>query len=171
MEKEEMLDLYDEAGRRIGRAPRRLCHGNPALLHHTSHVVVFHPDGKRLLLQKRSMSKDLLPGLWDTAVGGHLAPGEDYETGARRELAEELGVTDAPELRYLFDSKIRNACESEDVRVFGLVSAGPFRFQRSEIDEVRFWSWEEAADERNHRLFTPNLVAEIRRLLDSGVRR
>ena len=87
------------------------------------------------------------------------------------ELAEELGVTDAPELRYLFDSKIRNACESEDVRVFGLVSAGPFRFQRSEIDEVRFWSWEEAADERNHRLFTPNLVAEIRRLLDSGVRR
>ncbi len=169
MAEEEMFDLYDEAGRRIGCAPRRLCHGDPALLHHTSHVVVFHPDGEHLLLQKRAMSKDMLPGLWDTAVGGHLAPGEDYEAGARRELAEELGVTGVPELRHLFDSKIRNDRESEDVRVFGLVSAGPFRFQRSEIDEIRFWSRDEVSDGRSHRLFTPNLVAEIRRLFDSGV--
>ena len=116
--KQEYFDIYDEAGNRIGRALRSECHGNPALLHHTSHVVVFHPAGGRILLQKRSRSKDIQPGKWDTAVGGHVDAGEDYLTAALRELREELGVTaSAGELRHLFDSKIRNAVESEDVRV------------------------------------------------------
>ena len=74
---EELLDIYDASGARIGQASRRLCHGNPTLLHHTSHVIVIHPDRGHLLLQKRSLSKDIQPGKWDTAVGGHLDPGED----------------------------------------------------------------------------------------------
>ena len=41
---EEYFDLYDEAGNRIGKALRKECHGNPALLHHTARVMVFHPE-------------------------------------------------------------------------------------------------------------------------------
>lgn len=70
--KQEYFDIYDEAGNRIGRALRSECHGNPALLHHTSHVVVFHPAGGRILLQKRSRSKDIQPGKWDTASAATL---------------------------------------------------------------------------------------------------
>lgn len=154
---EELLDIYDDSGVRIGLASRRLCHGNPTLLHHTSHVIVIHPDREHLLLQKRSLSKDIQPGKWDTAVGGHLDPGEDYLAGARRELAEELGVTGEVELRHLFDSQIRNEIESEDTRVFAIVHPGPFRFQREEIDEVRFWSFEELRNPANFGEFTPNL--------------
>ncbi|WP_294482705.1 NUDIX domain-containing protein [uncultured Victivallis sp.] len=165
----EYFDIYDEAGNRIGRALRSECHGNPALLHHTSHVVIFHPDGERLLLQKRSRNKDIQPGKWDTAVGGHVDCGEDYLTAARRELREELGVSEFPgELRYLFDSKIRNSIESEDVRVYGLTFAGPFRFQTEEIDEIRFWTKEELADLENRKLFTPNLVSELEMLRERG---
>ena len=165
----EYFDIYDEAGNRIGRALRSECHGNPALLHHTSHVVIFHPDGERLLLQKRSRNKDIEPGKWDTAVGGHVDCGEDYLTAARRELREELGVSEFPgELRYLFDSKIRNSIESEDVRVYGLTFAGPFRFQTEEIDEIRFWTKEELADLENRKLFTPNLVSELEMLRERG---
>lgn len=165
----EYFDIYDEAGNRIGRALRSECHGNPALLHHTSHVVIFHPDGERLLLQKRSRNKDIQPGKWDTAVGGHVDCGEDYLSAARRELREELGVSEFPgELRYLFDSKIRNSIESEDVRVYGLTFAGPFRFQTEEIDEIRFWTKEELADLENRKLFTPNLVSELEMLRERG---
>ena len=165
----EYFDIYDEAGNRIGRALRSECHGNPALLHHTSHVVIFHPDGERLLLQKRSRNKDIQPGKWDTAVGGHVDCGEDFLTAARRELREELGVSEFPgELRYLFDSKIRNSIESEDVRVYGLTFAGPFRFQTEEIDEIRFWTKEELADLENRKLFTPNLVSELEMLRERG---
>lgn len=167
---EEYFDIYDEAGNRVGRALRSECHGNPALLHHTSHVVVFHPDGERILLQKRSMAKDVQPGKWDTAVGGHVDSGEDYRDAALRELREELGVAQfAGGLRHLFDSKIRNEIESEDVRVYGLTLAGPFRFQPEEIDEIRFWTKRELADPENRKLFTPNLVSELEMLRERGL--
>ena len=77
----EYLDIFDETGKKVGCALRSECHGNPSLLHRTSHVVVFHPEDGKLLLQKRTMNKDIQPGKWDTAVGGHLAPGESFETG------------------------------------------------------------------------------------------
>ena len=166
---EEFFDIYDAAGHRIGVAPRRKCHGNPQLLHHTAHVVVFHPETRALLLQKRAATKDIQPGKWDTAVGGHLMPGEDYEAGARRELAEELGVTRPVALTWLFDSKIRNAIESEDVRVFGVRLAEEFRVQRSEIDAIRFWSADELFDAANRREFTPNLCAELDELRTRGM--
>ena len=159
-----MLDIFDKNGKCIGQAPRRECHGNPELLHHTAHVIVLHPDSGDVLLQKRSMSKDIQPGKWDTAVGGHLEVGESFEAGALRELSEELGISGTVTLDYFFDDSIRNEIESEDVRVFGLESAGPFDFQRSEIDEVRFWSWKEIDDADQQKLFTPNLIKELKKL-------
>ena len=159
---EELFDVYDEHGNHVGTAPRRVCHGDPRLIHRTAHVVVVHPASGAILLQKRVMSKDIQPGKWDTAVGGHLDPGESYEEGARREMREELGI--AGELEFLFDSAIRNEIESEDTRVFGLKSAGPFAFDPAEIDAVRFWSREELEGPEARRRFTPNLIAELEKL-------
>ena len=45
------------------------------------------------------MLKDKHPGVWDSSAAGHLDAGEDYATAARRELQEELGITDAPLIR------------------------------------------------------------------------
>lgn len=164
MSGEELFETVDETGKVTGTAPRSECHGNPALIHRCAHVAVYHPDG-RILLQKRSNAKDIQPGKWDTAVGGHLAVGEDFESGARREMNEELGLaTDTP-LEFLFDSQIRNEIESENVRVFSAVSAGPFDFDRNEISEVRFWTRKELEDSGDRDDFTPNLKAELKKLL------
>lgn len=157
----EWLDIYSENGERIGKALRSRCHGDPALLHHTAHVVIIHPEDGRMLLQKRTLTKDIQPGKWDTAVGGHLDCGEDYLAGARRELGEELGVTAPVELTELFCDRIRNDIESEDVMVYGAKLAGPFAFQTSEIDSLKFWSREELEDPVNRREFTPNLLKEL----------
>lgn len=163
----ELFDIYDEQGNRIGTAPRRQCHGDPSLLHHTSHVVIIHPDTGDILLQKRSRDKDIQPGKWDTAVGGHLALGEDFETGAKRELAEELGITGV-ELFHIFDSRIRNDIESEDVRVFGAFAADGFKFDPVEIDEIRFWDRAALEDPENQLQFTPNLIEELKLLKCAG---
>ncbi|MBR7119885.1 MAG: NUDIX domain-containing protein [Lentisphaeria bacterium] len=162
--KKELFDIYDEAGNRIGTAPRSECHGNPALLHHTAHVVVIHPETGDILLQKRKMTKDIQPGKWDTAVGGHLDAGEDYLTGAKRELAEELGIAEDVELEWLFIEKVRNDIESEDAGVFALRHAGPFHFQETEIDELRFWNKEELFQPENRKNFTPLLIQELEQL-------
>ncbi len=166
---EEIFEIVDENNIVIGTATRSECHGNPKLIHRTSHVVVFHSDG-RLLLQKRSADKDIQPGKWDTAVGGHLDCGENFIDAARREMSEELGVpVDDLFLDYLFDSKIRNEIESENTRVFSTTFNGPFKFCRKEIDEVKFWTKEELLTPANRSNFTPNLIIELDRLFEMGL--
>jgi isopentenyldiphosphate isomerase len=165
----EMFEVYDEQGRCVGLAPRRECHGNPRLIHRTAHVVVFSADRRRILLQKRATTKDIQPGKWDTAVGGHLSPGETWEIAARREMAEELDVPETLPLRLLFHSKIRNAIESEDVAVFATDYDGPFQPPADEIDEVRFWSAVELAAAAGSGVFTPNLEHELRLLQQHGL--
>lgn len=162
----ELFDIVNEEGVVIGTAPRSKCHGDPSLIHRTAHVFVFHPAGDRILLQLRRKDKDIQPGKWDTSVGGHLDHGEDFETAAERELREELGYTGPVALTFLFDAKIRNEIESENTRVYKIETEGPFVFQESEIDAIRFWSFEEIDRElaSGGTAFTPNLCAELKTL-------
>ena len=167
----EYFDVYNLDGSWRGLFPRSECHGNPDLLHKSVHVVVFDSSGEKILLQKRSLSKDIQPGKWDTAVGGHVAAGESVEDAARRELQEELGITGEPE--FFFTSEIRNNIESENVTVFKLISDGPFVFAPDEIDEVKFFELAKFNDppERLRSDFTPNLqkeLFEIIALLNNG---
>ena len=62
---------------------------------------LFNSKGE-LFLQKRAMTKDLLPGYWDTSVGGHVSPGESPEEALKRETFEELGLK---EFTYKFIRK------------------------------------------------------------------
>ena len=162
----EFLDIINDQGLPIGIAPRSVCHGNPALTHRTAHVIIRSSDG-RFLLQKRSMAKDTQPGKWDTAVGGHLALGEDYADAARREMTEEIG-TDAP-ITQLFTMAIRNAWESEQTMVFSAVCDGPFTPQADEIDELRFWSAEELKKAIGTGCLTPYLEYELNQLRTRGI--
>ncbi len=140
---EEIFDIVDNNGRVIGRAPRSACHGDPSLAHRVVHIHVFNSAGD-LLLQKRGKNKTIQPGKWDTSVGGHLAAGEGYDDAAAREFEEELGIDPAclaeGALLPIYDHVWRNEIETEHIRVFRLDFEGPFRFQRSEIDAVRFWA-------------------------------
>lgn len=87
---DEWFDVVNEHDEVLGRATRREVHAR-GWLHRAVHVLVFDATG-RVFLQKRSMNKDLCPGLWDSSASGHLEAGEDYDTAAVRELAEEIGV-------------------------------------------------------------------------------
>lgn len=169
---DEWFDLVDpDTGRVIGRAPRELCHGDPSLVHRAVHGAVFHPDG-RILLQKRAKTKRVQPGRWDMSVGGHLIAGEDWSDALLRETEEELGLKVPFSLfRFRFEIQERNDFESENIRVYSLISPGPFRFQTDEIDEVRFFDLRELADRVANgqaEELTPLLRREIPLLL-SGV--
>src|SRR6267378_4049705 len=64
------------------------------LLHRIVRIMVEDEQG-RILLQKRSMDVDTFPGCWDHSAAGHVDAGEDYEEAAKRELQEELGISNA----------------------------------------------------------------------------
>ncbi len=160
--REEIFDIVDEQGRVIGSAARSVAHGDPRLIHRSVHVLVLNGRGE-LFLQKRSLSKDIQPGRWDSSVGGHVDRGEEVAAAAHRELREELGVGGAslePIYRYLW----RSAVETELVTSYLCHHEGPFALGREEIDEGRFWSFTEIERQLGTGLFTPNFEEEFRRL-------
>ena len=74
-EQEEFLEVVTEEGKLVKTLLRSKIHGNPSLIHRVVHVLISNSEGN-LLLQKRSMHKDVAPGKWDTSVGGHVNAGE-----------------------------------------------------------------------------------------------
>ena len=159
---EEWFPLVNEAGETVGKATRKECHSGSKLLHPVVHLHIFDAGG-RLYLQKRSMRKDIQPGKWDTAVGGHVDFGETIEEALRREVREELGIREfVPEfvMRYVFESAI----EKELVNTFRTIYEGPFQPDEEEIDEGRFWSREEIEAALGKGLFTPNFEGEYNKL-------
>ena len=90
---EEWFDVVNERDEVVRRVTRREVHAT-GLWHRAVHILVFDGAG-RVLLQKRSMLKDLSPGLWDSSCSGHVDAGEDYDAAAVRELGEEIGVRPA----------------------------------------------------------------------------
>ena len=104
---QELLPLVDEEGRVIGSATRGQCHDGSKLLHPVVHLHVFDSAG-RLYLQQRPLWKDIQPGKWDTAVGGHIDYSEEVADALRREVREELGIEDfVPRflMSYIFESE------------------------------------------------------------------
>ncbi|SHI47468.1 Isopentenyldiphosphate isomerase [Malonomonas rubra DSM 5091] len=158
MSSQELVDLVNDDDQIVGRAIRSDCHGNPDLIHRSVHVLLFNSK-LQLLLQKRSASKDIQPGKWDSSVGGHLELGEDYLTAAKREMHEELGVTGIA-LTGLYASKIRNEIESENIYTYLAIYDGEIEFAVDEIDEVRFWCADEIELALGHGCFTPNFEEE-----------
>lgn len=168
MSSEEYFDLIeDRSGIVIGKASRRECHGNPVLLHRSIRVLIYHPDRELLLLQKRAMTKDIFPGRWDMAVGGHVDPGEDYSAAAKREMQEELGITEELPLQEAYTIRVRNQIESENVQAYRAVSAGPFRIREEELSEVRFFTMAELSllKTTSPESLTPLLLRELEKIL------
>ena len=162
-ENSEKLEVVDPEGRVLGLAERAELHRDPSRIHRVVHVLVFDGGG-RLLLQKRSVRKDVAPGKWDTSVGGHIAPGEDVVAAARREMAEELGISGC-ELQYLHRYLFTNHRESELVETFSCLHEGDFVFNKEEIDEVAFWEMEDIRGKLGSGVFSGHFEKEIRTLL------
>lgn len=160
--KEEWFPLVNEEGETIGKATRRECHSGTKMLHPVIHLHIFNDAGE-LYLQKRSTTKDIQPGKWDTAVGGHIDYGETVEEALRREVREELGITDfVPRFitRYVFESAI----EKELVNTFRTTYNGNITPDPSELDDGRFWTLDEIRASLGKEVFTPNFEQEFSRL-------
>ncbi|HLZ23158.1 MAG TPA: NUDIX domain-containing protein [Ktedonobacterales bacterium] len=133
----ELFDLIDAQDRVIGRVLRGEAHRDPALLHRSVQVLVFASDG-RLLLQRRSPTKDLFPGYYCASASGHVAAGDGYAATAEREVREELGVT--LQLTYLDKRLVASQVETEMTALFLSRCDGPFIFHPTETTGGAFFT-------------------------------
>lgn len=155
---DEMFPLVDEQGNIIGAITRGEAHDGSKKLHPVVHLHVFNSKGE-IYLQKRPAWKDIQPSKWDTACGGHIDLGEDVKTSLKREVREELGITDfTPQDmgHYVFES----AREKELVYVHKIIYNGDIQPSKEELDGGRFWSRDEILSNIGKNIFTPNFENE-----------
>lgn len=158
----EIFPIVDESGTVIGCATRGECHSGSKLLHPVVHMHIFNSAGE-VYLQKRPEWKDIQPGKWDTAVGGHIDYGESPEEALHREVKEELGISSFhPEFlsKYVFESDI----ERELVYVYRCSYDGPICPSSTELEGGRFWTLQEIREAIGKDVLTPNFESEFQRL-------
>lgn len=103
---EEILQVVDENDRPIGGATRQELKSK-GLRYRIVRISVEDKDGN-VVVQKRVATKDTYPNCWDNSAAGHVDEGEDYLTAAKRELAEEIGLSDVPlaEVGYYYSEAV-----------------------------------------------------------------
>lgn len=154
----EMVEEVDTEGRFVRLVTRaqmragRLCH--------RSVFVAVMSERDQLLVHRRADTKDIWPGWWDIAVGGVCAPDESWDSAARRELSEELGLEGAP-LSLLgtgayVDGQVRLVAATYLCR-----TEGPFMFADGEISEAHWVSRAELPQWLGSRPFLPDSIALV----------
>jgi isopentenyldiphosphate isomerase len=87
----EVWDVLDKNGIPTGKTVERkkvcLSRGE---YHLVVHIWILGSDG-RVLIQRRSFNKPLMPGEW-AAIGSSAMSGEAPDEAAERELSEEMGI-------------------------------------------------------------------------------
>ena len=158
---QEIFPIVDDEGTVLGSATRGECHSGSRLLHPVVHLHVFNSQGQ-VYLQRRPLWKDIQPGKWDTAVGGHIDYGESPSDALRREVREELGIKDFTPVsigKYVLESQR----ERELVYVNSTIYDGEISPSSEELDGGRFWTFDEIRAAIGKDVLTPNFESEFRR--------
>ncbi len=135
----ELLDQVDKNGKVIGRAQRSVFHSDPSMIHPVVHCWLFNSDGE-VLWQQRSLEKTISPGKWDMSCGGHILSGHKPEETMKRELEEELGLTNV-ELKFAEKYIISKETQKELVYLFYAVikkDISIITLQKEEVEKVEW---------------------------------
>jgi isopentenyldiphosphate isomerase len=139
-DQKELFIVVDEFDKILGYRTRAECHRDKSLIHRVVGLILYDSEGK-LLLQKRSLSKDMEAGKWSIAVAGHVRKGQTYEEAMQRELSEELGISTSFKLlcKFIYNGED----ETEMSTIYKGISDGPFYPDKTEISQIKLFSPDE----------------------------
>lgn len=164
----EPLILVDDHDREIGHQDKLGCHTGAGILHRAFSLFIFNDAGE-LLLQQRSIQKQLWPLYWSNSCCSHPRRGETMETAIMRRSQQELGIVTQFQYLYKFKYQVpymNIGAEHELCWVFVGRSEDPIQVNENEIAGWRFINARDLAQEmrQNPEHFTPWFKLEWQRL-------
>ncbi|MBU0979827.1 MAG: NUDIX domain-containing protein [Nanoarchaeota archaeon] len=157
---EEQVEVVDDEGKVLRIVPRSVMR-EENLRHKSTVILVFNSKGE-VFIHKRSMEKDVFPGVYDIFCGGVVGAGESFDEAAKRELAEELGIGDA-EPKFLFKYRYKDDKTSNFFHVYSAIYDGLIEFRDGEIDEGFFMPLEKVEGFMAKNPFAPDTKAVFER--------
>ena len=159
----ELVDVVDADDRVVARATRAEVRAKK-LRHRATYILVFNSHGQ-LFVHQRSATKDVYPSYYDVAVGGVVSAGESYDAGARRELAEELGIATVdprPILKFQYEDDDNHV----NGRVYSCAYDGALTLQEEEIVSGEWLDLDVVIERIRRQPFCPDGVEALLRYLD-----
>ncbi|WP_431006463.1 NUDIX hydrolase [Tenacibaculum sp. TC6] len=147
---DELIDIIDEKGNYTGKTCLKSEAHKYGYFHPTVHVWLYTSDVK-ILLQKRSLTKKVFPGLWDISVAGHISAGENIIDAALREVKEEINFDIAPEHLFKIGTRKHQVnhpngiIDNEFHHIFIAELTTPLNnltLQETEVDEIQLFDLE-----------------------------
>lgn len=129
--------------------------------------VMLRDENGRILSQKRSVRKDTYPGMWTVAASGHVDESESWDSAARRETQEEIGVS--ADLTFVGNFSIKQDEGDKKIRQILRVYEGTidskseFRLEKDEVDDIRWYEIGELKTlvTKTPEQFTPSFIQVI----------
>lgn len=156
---QELFIVVDKEDNVLEYRTRYDCHHDRSLIHRSVGIVI-HNDKEEILLQKRSMQKDLHPGMYTLSTSGHVSKGQTYEEAAMREMKEEIGIQTElkPAVKFLAETDV----ETEITMLFTGKHNGLFAIAKDEVDAVQFFTKEAIAAMQDR--LTPSAKQSLQQL-------
>ncbi|MBU1085201.1 NUDIX domain-containing protein [Patescibacteria group bacterium] len=135
-DKLELFYWVDKNDKVLGSVKRGRAHQNREIIHRSVFIVVIDLKN-RILLQKRSKYKNMLPEYWTVSASGHVTYGESYKQAAKKEIKEELGID--LDLRLIGKKLFDTGIEQEYSVIYkAQFKKGEVKFDKTEISEVKW---------------------------------
>lgn len=154
---EEIIYVVDEKDQFVRKATRQEVR-EKALLHRAARVILKNSKNE-FLVQKRSLRKDIHPGLWDIGIAETVKGGDSYESTAMRGLLEELGITGISNIQFMHSVlfKLKYFSKNHNIlcKVYYLLYSGQIYLQEEEIDEINFLTSKDVIDLTEKTNFNP----------------
>ena len=133
----EVWDVLDKNGEPTGKTVvrKRVCL-KKGEYHLVVHIWVLGADG-RVLIQRRSFDKPLMPGEW-AAIGGSALSGETPCVAAQRELLEEMGISVEVDELKLIRRMVRKNSILNIFLVCRDTAISELKLQESEVSEAKW---------------------------------
>lgn len=145
MSDEELVAWVDENEQFIKAIPISLANSDPKYLHREIAAIVYDKK-RRILLQQRSFTKKVDPGIWTVTVAGHVTYDDTLETTVNKELKEEMGIT-VPKFIYLFREKVFKPTETHFCHWFiGQYDGGEIVIEPTEVESYKWVTEQEFPD-------------------------